>query len=236
MVEERQTVRDHVDDGILSHVYIKANVWECLQNGQHGEVEMVRGKTHDVLEISLDSSNDGEVRDNMRKYVTDMIGDYSGALLQPKQVSETPAREMKISKRERSKAHLPIAFFKLVREPTKSNKTKHFFEAQGRDIDSVDSTVLYQGNKSCILLETNGRKSVRKRFRAINIRHFIIVDQVEKMNLVSEYCPTDEVTADFLSRSLQGQKLGGFCDVLLGIVKMKPPDDLISANNARPTT
>jgi hypothetical protein len=45
--------------------------------------------------------------------------------------------------------------------------TKLFLEEQGYDINS---NILYQDNKSAILLETNGKKSSGKRTRALNIR------------------------------------------------------------------
>jgi hypothetical protein len=47
--------------------------------------------------------------------------------------------------------------------------TKLFLEAQGYD---VEKNIVYQDNKSAILLETNGKKSSGKRTRALNIRYF----------------------------------------------------------------
>jgi hypothetical protein len=58
--------------------------------------------------------------------------------------------------------------------------TKLFLEEQGYDINS---NILYQDNKSAILLETNGKKSSRKRTRALNIRYFFLTDQVVKGKL-----------------------------------------------------
>jgi hypothetical protein len=57
--------------------------------------------------------------------------------------------------------------------------TKLFLEAQGYD---VDKNIVYQDNKSAILLETNGKKSSGKQTHALNIRYFFITDQVEKGN------------------------------------------------------
>jgi hypothetical protein len=47
--------------------------------------------------------------------------------------------------------------------------TKLFLEAQGY---VIDKNILYQDNKSAILLEENGKKSSGKRTRALNIRYF----------------------------------------------------------------
>ena len=70
--------------------------------------------------------------------------------------------------------------------------TKLFLEHQGYE---VEKNILFQDNKSTILLETNGRKSAGKRSRALNIRYFFLTDQVEKGNLTPEYCPTEEFWA-----------------------------------------
>ena len=55
--------------------------------------------------------------------------------------------------------------------------TKLFLEAQGY---KVLENILYQDDKSAILLESNGRRSSSKRTRALNIRYFFLTDQVEK--------------------------------------------------------
>ena len=65
--------------------------------------------------------------------------------------------------------------------------TRLFMLSQGYN---VHSNIVYQDNKSAILLETNGKKSSGKRTRALNIRYFFLADQVEKGNLSVEYCPT----------------------------------------------
>ena len=85
--------------------------------------------------------------------------------------------------------------------------TKLFVEAQGYP---VEDNLLYQDNKSSILLETNGRDSAGKRSRALNIRYFFITDQVKKGNVRIEYCPTDDMWGDFMSKPLQGQKFIDF--------------------------
>jgi hypothetical protein len=86
-------------------------------------------------------------------------------------------------------------------------------EAQGYEIEK---NILYQDNKSAILLETNGKKSSGKRTRALNIRYFFITDQVEMGNVSIEYCPTDEMVGDFYTKPLQGEKFRKFRDNVLG--------------------
>ncbi|MGC8537318.1 MAG: Ty1/Copia family ribonuclease HI, partial [Rhizomicrobium sp.] len=55
--------------------------------------------------------------------------------------------------------------------------TKLFMEAQGH---TIEKNILYQDNKSTILLENNGKRSSSKRTRAFNIRYFFLTYQVEK--------------------------------------------------------
>ena len=72
--------------------------------------------------------------------------------------------------------------------------TKLFLEALGY---VIKKNIIYQDNKSAILLETNGKQSAGKRNRALNIRYFFITDQVEKGNAAVEYCNTGEMIGDF---------------------------------------
>ena len=66
-------------------------------------------------------------------------------------------------------------------------------------------------------METNRKISAGKRSRALNVRYFFLTDQVEKENLSIEYCPTDVMWADFMSKPLQGEKFRKFRDEILGI-------------------
>ena len=76
-----------------------------------------------------------------------------------------------------------------------------FLEAQGIEIQE---NILYQDNKSAIILAENGKASSGKRTRALNIRYFFIHDQVNKGNLRVVYCPTKDMRADFFTKPLQG--------------------------------
>ena len=91
--------------------------------------------------------------------------------------------------------------------------TMLFLEAQGY---KVERNVLYQDNKSAILLEINGKKSAGKRSRALNIRYFFLTDQVEKGNLKIEYCPTENMIGDYMTNPLQGEKFRKFRKSIMG--------------------
>ena len=81
---------------------------------------------------------------------------------------------------------------------------------------NVESNEVHQDNKSAILLEENGKRSSGKRTRAVNIRYFMITDQVEKGKVKVVYCPTDQMVADFMTKGLQGVKFGKFRNVIMG--------------------
>ena len=51
--------------------------------------------------------------------------------------------------------------------------THYFLEAQGY---GVDDAIIYQENKSAILLEQNGRASSTRQTRHLNIRYFFVSD------------------------------------------------------------
>jgi hypothetical protein len=81
--------------------------------------------------------------------------------------------------------------------------TANFIRDQGYP---VDTSILYQDNRSAILLGTNGRQSSSKGTRHMNIRYFYIKDNIDAKEIKIEYCPTDEMLADFFTKALQGTK------------------------------
>jgi hypothetical protein len=91
--------------------------------------------------------------------------------------------------------------------------TKLFLEAQGYE---VEKNIVYQDNKSAILLETNGKKSLGKQTRALNICYFFNTNQVEKENVQIEHCGTDNMVGDFFTKPLQGKKFQRFRNNILG--------------------
>jgi len=79
---------------------------------------------------------------------------------------------------------------------------RYFMEAQGYPPEDV---VIYQDNKSAILLEENGRASIGRRTRFIKLRYFFVTDRIKAGEVRVEYCPTKEMVSDFLTKPLQGQ-------------------------------
>jgi hypothetical protein len=82
----------------------------------------------------------------------------------------------------------------------------------------VRDNILYQDNKSAVLLETNGRASSSKRTKHINIWYYYVADRVAKGDLRIVWCPTDKMIADFLTKPLQGMAFVEFRNLLMGVV------------------
>jgi hypothetical protein len=74
-------------------------------------------------------------------------------------------------------------------------------KAQGYN---VKDNVLFQDNKSFILLENNGKASSSKGTKHINIRYFFITDRVSKEEVSVVWCPTGEMIGDYTTKPLQG--------------------------------
>ena len=92
--------------------------------------------------------------------------------------------------------------------------TNYFLKAQGYN---WDDTILYQDNLSTILLQKNGKKSSSKRTKHINVRYFLIQDRWENGEFKIDYCPTDEMLADFFTKPLQGKKFITFRNKVMGV-------------------
>ena len=90
--------------------------------------------------------------------------------------------------------------------------TKYFLKEQGY---GCDEAIIYQDNRSAMLLENNGRASSSKRTRHINIRYYFVADKVKNKEVRIEYCPTDTMIADYFTKPLQGQKFIAFRNFIL---------------------
>ena len=75
--------------------------------------------------------------------------------------------------------------------------------------------MLYQDNKSEILLEVNGKSSSGKIIRALDICYFLMTDKVEKRNVQIKYFPIDEMWGYFVTNPTQREKFRNFKNYLL---------------------
>ena len=88
-----------------------------------------------------------------------------------------------------------------------------FMEAQGHPIKE---NIVCQDNQSAILQENNGEKSSGEHTQTLNMRHFMVTDQVEKGHSIVRCCPTDEMAGDFMTKGLQGIKFTKFWNRIMG--------------------
>ena len=87
-------------------------------------------------------------------------------------------------------------------------------DAQGY---SSENTIVYQDNKSSILLEKNGKASSSKRTRHINIRYYFVTDRINNGEIDIVYCPTKQMIADFFTKPLQGTAFTEFRNFIMNV-------------------
>jgi hypothetical protein len=107
--------------------------------------------------------------------------------------------------------------------------TRYFLEAQGY---GVRDSVLYQDNKSAILLKNNGKASSGKRTKHINIRYFFITDRVRNNEVSVVWCPTGDMIGDSATKPLQGALFNRFRDYIMGVVPAVDPGPGKPKNNS----
>ena len=92
--------------------------------------------------------------------------------------------------------------------------SKYFIESLGY---SVEHNILFQDNKSTILLAQNGRLSSSAKTRHIKQRYFFVKDKIEQGDLEIEYVPTDKMWSDINTKPKQGKSFRDFRAQLMNI-------------------
>jgi Reverse transcriptase (RNA-dependent DNA polymerase) len=85
--------------------------------------------------------------------------------------------------------------------------TKLFLQEQGW---KVNQNIMMRDNLSSMKLETNGKLSSGKRTRHFDIKYFYITDLIERNEVTIQYCPTDSMIADYMTKPLLGAKFQRF--------------------------
>jgi hypothetical protein len=98
--------------------------------------------------------------------------------------------------------------------------TRYFLQAQGYQ---VHENIVFQDNRSAILLERNGKASSSKRTKHINIRYYFVTDRINKQELTAEWCPTGDMIANFMTKPTQGALFRKFRDQIMGVVPAQDP-------------
>ena len=107
--------------------------------------------------------------------------------------------------------------------------SKLFFDQQFKDYNPATpssqlgkTNVLLQDNTSAIQLERYGKQSSTKRTRHILIRYFYVTDKLQDRTLTVisySYCPTKQMTSDYLSKPLQGSLFRTHRNVIMEITE-----------------
>ena len=91
---------------------------------------------------------------------------------------------------------------------------KYFMEAQGY---AIEHHILYQDNKSTILLAKNGRMSAGKNSKNIKNRYFLITNKVAMGDLKIQHKGTDDMWADVNTNPTQGKRFRFMRGHVMGI-------------------
>jgi hypothetical protein len=93
-------------------------------------------------------------------------------------------------------------------------------EAQGYQ---VQDNILFQDNKSTILLEYNQKALSSKHTKHVNIPCFFIINRVNKGDVSLVWCPTGDMIGDFMTKPIQGALFRKFRDQIMGVVPAQDP-------------
>ena len=91
---------------------------------------------------------------------------------------------------------------------------RYFRLAQGEE---ATEDTLMQDNKSAITLQKRWPYSTRKGSKHIHVKYFFAVDKLKRKEIKLMHCPTEDMTADYNTKPLQGKSFIRFRDEIMGI-------------------
>ena len=83
----------------------------------------------------------------------------------------------------------------------------------------VTENIIFQDNKSAIVIEKNGKSSSGKRTKRINIQYFFVTNIIKKGEVTLDWCLTYGMTVDFFTKPNQGSLFRQFRDMIMGVVR-----------------
>ncbi len=92
----------------------------------------------------------------------------------------------------------------------------------------MNDNIIFQDNKSAMLLKRNGKASSSKRTKHINFRYFFITDRISKGEVRVEWCLIKDMVADFMTKPLQGSAFRKFRDLIMGSLSVKEANKLVT--------
>ena len=99
---------------------------------------------------------------------------------------------------------------------------KYFMEVQGY---TIESNLLYQDNKSTILLAKSVRMSAGKNSKHIKNRFFLITNKVAQGDLLIQHMGMKNMWADVNTKPVQGLLFRKFCHEMMGVPVKYDDDD-----------
>ena len=99
----------------------------------------------------------------------------------------------------------------------------------------MSHTLIYQDNKSSILLKVNGKMSSSKRMKHIKSKYFFVTDKVAKGEVVIEHKPTKEMWIDVNTKPKQGTPFKIDRDYLMNCPINVPDETLVLPRKAGST-
>mmetsp|Transcript_11837 Transcript_11837/g.17123 ORF Transcript_11837/g.17123 Transcript_11837/m.17123 type:complete len:137 (-) Transcript_11837:14-424(-) len=77
-------------------------------------------------------------------------------------------------------------------------------------------------------LELNGKESCSKRTCHFNIKYFFITGLIKNGDVTLKYCPTEDMTGDYMTKTVVGQK---FVDFHVDIMNLKKSDAMVQISD-----
>jgi hypothetical protein len=142
---------------------------------------------------------------------------HTGAMMSlGKGATIADSTKQKVNSRSSTEAELNAVDDKI----SKVLWVKKFLEAQGF---KVMVNVIYQDNESTIKLSENGKASSGKRTRHFDIKMFYVTDLIDRNEVDIEYCPTEDMVADYLTKPLLGTQFHRFRDLIMNLTGQMLP-------------
>jgi hypothetical protein len=90
---------------------------------------------------------------------------------------------------------------------------RHFILAQEV---KISRNILFQDNRSAILLHRNCTNSSSPNMRHINICYFFLKDRIKSREIEAVFCPSEEMTVDYITKPIQGRRFMEIRKLIMG--------------------
>ena len=173
-------------------------------------MKFLKGTKESITTISMDDSNTIKWYVDAAFAVHKDLKSHTGAVMTlGNGVLCSISTKQKVNSRSSTEAEF-IAVDDVI---SKVLWTKLFLENQGQNISM---NVIYRDNQSAMKMELNGKASSGKRTRHFDIKYYYITDLIKRKLVQIEYCPTNEMIADYMTKPIVGSKFNIMWKKVLG--------------------